>query len=388
MVSVLPNGEPVSSIAQLGFKNEIARNAVADGGERVVWSEESAHPHLYVRDMRLGKTLQVDTPEAGCKTCGAGAVGPVFQSASSDGSRVLFTDTQRLTSNAGAAGTRDLYECEVVEEAGGPACHLADLTPPGASGGNANVEGELPGVSEDGSWVYLVANGILGETAGEGARPGTCHEDTAGPGATCNLYVLHDGAGGWEAPRLVAVLSGEDWPDWSAGGGTLSELAARVSPDGQWLAFMSERSLTGYDNADANSGQPDEEVFLFDAQADGGAGRVVCASCNPSGARPVGVEYGHSGENMRLVGGAGGCSGNISGWLRMCRAGLLTGRWVRCMIRGSCRIRAACFLIVVMGSCRRTLMAMRMCMSGSLRVWGLVRWRLWGLWWGRVVVLG
>ena len=47
---------------------------------------------------------------------------------------------------------------------------------------------------------------------------------------------------------------------------------------------MSQQSLTGYDNRDANSGQPDEEVYLYDAQAN----RLVCASCNPTGARPVG----------------------------------------------------------------------------------------------------
>ena len=48
---------------------------------------------------------------------------------------------------------------------------------------------------------------------------------------------------------------------------------------------MSELSLTGYDNRDANGGRPDEEVYLFDALTD----RLICASCNPSGSRPVGV---------------------------------------------------------------------------------------------------
>ena len=48
---------------------------------------------------------------------------------------------------------------------------------------------------------------------------------------------------------------------------------------------MSERSLTGYDNQDAVSGEPDEEVYLYDAAAN----RLVCASCNPSGQRPHGL---------------------------------------------------------------------------------------------------
>jgi hypothetical protein len=78
------------------------------------------------------------------------------------------------------------------------------------------------------------------------------------------------------------VLSSEDAPDWKAEG------PARVSPNGQYLTFMSDRSLTGYDNRDASSSIPDEEVFLYDAAA----GRLVCASCDPTGARPEGIEYG------------------------------------------------------------------------------------------------
>jgi hypothetical protein len=49
---------------------------------------------------------------------------------------------------------------------------------------------------------------------------------------------------------------------------------------------MSTASLTGYDNRDALSGQPDAEVYLYDAVSRG----LVCASCNPTGARPTG-EY-------------------------------------------------------------------------------------------------
>jgi hypothetical protein len=59
---------------------------------------------------------------------------------------------------------------------------------------------------------------------------------------------------------------------------------ARVSPNGRWLAFLSAAELTGYDTHDAVSGQPDVEVYLYDAAS----GALVCASCNPTGARPVG----------------------------------------------------------------------------------------------------
>ena len=47
-------------------------------------------------------------------------------------------------------------------------------------------------------------------------------------------------------------------------------MTARVSPDGNYLAFMSDMSLTGYDNEDVSSKAPgerlDEEVYLYDAE--------------------------------------------------------------------------------------------------------------------------
>jgi hypothetical protein len=118
-------------------------------------------------------------------------------------------------------------------------------------------------------------------------------------------------------------LSSKDEPDWYTtqfGGSPLQEnIGSRVSPGGRYLAFMSERPLTGYDNTDAVSGQPDEEVYLYDAVTD----RLVCASCNPTGARPVGVldndklladEWGLWGENRGSGSPAHWLAGNIPGW--------------------------------------------------------------------------
>ena len=119
--------------------------------------------------------------------------------------------------------------------------------------------------------MYFLANGVLAH----GAIPGNC---VGGATDTCNLYVWHDGA-----TRLVAVLSSQDQFDWSGA----STATARVSPDGKWLAFMSQRELTGYDTRDAASNVPDQEVYLYDAD---GTGHLVCASCNPTGARPAGID--------------------------------------------------------------------------------------------------
>jgi hypothetical protein len=78
---------------------------------------------------------------------------------------------------------------------------------------------------------------------------------------------------------------------------------------------MSQHSLTGYDTRDAVTGRPDEEVYLYDA-SDGG--RLVCASCNPTGARPAGVEYATIDNGLvggdRVWGGNQGIAANIPGW--------------------------------------------------------------------------
>ena len=322
LVSVLPDHLPMptsgGSAPVLGYNNDIVRGAVSADGSHVVWSEKKSGGHLYVRDVELGETVQVDAVQEGAS--GAGFVEPVFQFASPDGSRVFFTDTQRLTSDSHANENEgvqrpDLYECEVFEnEAGGLACRLSDLTP-GSEAEPAAVQGDVIGASEDDSAVYFVADGVLAsntDSAGQQAVKGNCNGASSPPGALCNVYVDREGA-----IALVAVISGEDYPDWAGvSGGPLKGLTARVSPDGEWLAFMSSRSLTGYDNRDVAGGKPDEEVFLY--HASGAAGGLVCASCDPTGARPHGIEYAKLNDGL-----AGGdrvwpfstwIAANVPGW--------------------------------------------------------------------------
>jgi len=77
---------------------------------------------------------------------------------------------------------------------------------------------------------------------------------------------------------------------------------------------MSDRSLTGYDNRDAVSGETDEEVFLYDAHT----GRLACASCEPTGARPDGAfdSGGYPGllADHAGVWGSRWLAGSIPGW--------------------------------------------------------------------------
>ncbi len=300
LVSVLPDGQPLEGAGFLGTpafdengSSNSARNSISDGGARVVWGAEvEGASHLYMREnadrpqspVAGGEctvstdacTVQLDAVQGGSGS-GGGLGGPWFQAASGDGSEVLFTDRQHLTPDAGGeegqlTGEGDLYACEMIEVAGGLRCKLSDLTPL-SSGDGPGVQGIL-GASEDASYVYFVADGVLAQ----GAAPGSCDGEYEA-GQTCNLYVRHDGT-----TTFIAALSGEDLPDWAPP----SHSAARVSPNGEWLAFMSDREPTGYDNRDAITGAPDEEAYLYDART----GRLVCASCDPTGARPVGQEAG------------------------------------------------------------------------------------------------
>lgn len=62
---------------------------------------------------------------------------------------------------------------------------------------------------------------------------------------------------------------------------------ARLSADGS-LAFLSKAELTGYDNADANTGEPDSELYLYRPAQGGAPAELLCVSCNPTGERPEG----------------------------------------------------------------------------------------------------
>jgi hypothetical protein len=268
LVSVLPDGEPTTG--DLGSSGTSGRNAISHDGGRVVFTaSDQSKPssgHLFLRDVDAGETVQLDIPAPGAE---GGSGLPAFQIASGDDSRIFFTDTARLTPGStagnGPGGAPDLYMCEVHEVGGHLACALTDLTVDEHAGESASVSTFVIGASEDGSLVYFIAGGRLAPGAVSGAA---------------NLYVENTATA---QLTLVAKLTGDDSPDWGAGSFQL--LSSRVSPNGRYLAFMSDTSLTGYDNADARSGHADEEVFLYDDET----GRLVCASCNPTGARPDGL---------------------------------------------------------------------------------------------------
>jgi hypothetical protein len=266
--------------------------AAADGGAPA--EQQQGDTELYDR-IDATHTVEVSAPAPGaqpsrCETK-AGACDPQpaqFWAASADGSVVYFTSKAALTrdSYTGAEPENpgnDLYRYEVASGA------LTDLTPEAEEEpSGASVLGVV-GASEDGSYVYFVAEGDLAEGASAGSP---------------NLYVWHEAAEGGGVVRFIATLAApdedeqenieearlgaafpyqsdvEDWTSWP----TASQ--AYVTPDGSHLAFMSVMPLTGYENID-ESGKQVHEVYEYSAES----GQLVCASCDPNGARPLGSAF-------------------------------------------------------------------------------------------------
>jgi hypothetical protein len=261
LVNVLPGPGGEVGEAQAFGGGENARHAISDDGSRVFWTQGGTG-NLFMRDVPREETIQI----------GEGVT--EFEDASPDGSKVFFSGQMCEVKQNGVTGK---LEC------------------PATSLGTKIVD-----TSKDGSWVYFVANGAL--------APGGV------PGGD-NLYVRHDGL-----TRFIASVPDVDVNRLAVSGDDLARLMARVSPDGRWLAFVSQGELTGYDTRDALSGKPDEEVYLYDAEANGGAGRLVCASCNPTGARPVGTENSdeatlwNGASAWELAGSIGGIAASIPGW--------------------------------------------------------------------------
>jgi hypothetical protein len=245
LVSVLPGpgDEPTSGSLGDNGRNNVGGvllyptlHAVSDDGSRVVWAGVGG---LYSREMRKGETT---------------LIGPgLFQGASSDGSRVFYLNNG------------ELFVFDVLAKT------QVDL----------GAASSVVGANEEGTVVYDTSPAVLPGVTSNG------YGDAASNGAN-NLYMLHEtsqGSGSW-SPTFITSGAEEGTATGLINEAPFATREMRVSPNGDYLSFMSQQRLTTYDNRDANSGMPDEEVYLFDGRANS----LVCASCDPTGARPVG-EY-------------------------------------------------------------------------------------------------
>lgn len=309
LVGYLPNGEAATggseagsgSIAEFGGDVTDGRvaHAISSDGSRIVFeaAANGAEPYeagqsgmteVYDR-VEHDETVELSAPAPGAPS--APAAPAQFWAASSDGAQVFFTSSAELTreSNTDGGASEDLYEYDSEAPAGQ---RLRDLSVDGAEAAGARVLGVL-GASEDGEYVYFVAEGVLpGGTTVGGAGP------TSGEP---NLYMAH----GEEAPVFVATLSVADERDWAAdpsaepievnGEEKGGSLESYVAPDGRHVAFMSTQDLQtenfpdGYDNTDRITGDPDGEVYEYTAPGgEGAAGVLACASCETVAGAPTG----------------------------------------------------------------------------------------------------
>lgn len=289
------------------------RHVVSATGDAVVFTTKPTHPSARYESeaqvyVRLNPTAEQSALAGGecteaARACTVevsasqrsttdpnGEMPAQFQYASADGSEVFFTSAGKLTDNAttGIADEgSDLYRYEVANGT------LTDLTPDDESvdPDGAEVRGIL-GASEDGSYLYFAANGVLGDAATSGASRGNCTQGYRGSeAASCNLYVWHDdtisyitslGRGQEEGGSGNGTNTGDMW-DWAAGkvgsqAGSKPS-TARVTPDGRVLVFRSREQLTGYEN----DGVPEFYRYEF------GRPGVDCVTCAPSSARATGA---------------------------------------------------------------------------------------------------
>jgi len=275
LVSILPSGQanPNSSWAggsgvALPALNEYVQHgmvmldhAISDDGSRVFWTSNDDgffDGALYVRKNAEAAQSALNGSNE-CTEAAKACTLPVsldsharFWGASADGSKALFT--------AGQMGSGEV------------SLALFDVD----SGATTPIAGKVVGVAgaaDDLSRFYFVSRESLAAGATAGGQNLYLYEE----GELTFVAALSTGDIGQEGEHAVINLV-SPFP---------RDRTSKVSPDGSRLAFMSNQSLTGYDNTDQVSGKADFEVFVFDA----GTKQLTCVSCNPSGARPVGGHY-------------------------------------------------------------------------------------------------
>jgi hypothetical protein len=329
LVNVLPDGEAAPSATFGGRSPEEEEafrkqpdldNVISSDGSRIFWTDLEPGPdmgHIFVREndtqpqSPLGSKEECLVPADACTVAVSLGAGQ-YWTASKDSRYVIYSEGERLLRFDLDSGARE----ELV-------------------GAGTGLDGVV-GVSDDGSYVYFVASGVLANNENsekEEAKARTCvplpaqeqeiSREFYGEGSIneeeftklhknlekeegeeeegliplktgCNLYLVQAG----KPAEFIATLSPGDnrlpggslnqepYGDWQADMGART---AEVSPDGRHLVFQSRHRLTGYDNhffQSLNGGdvalKPEVEVFVYDKDSQ----QLSCASCDPNGTPP------------------------------------------------------------------------------------------------------
>ncbi len=167
-----------------------------------------------------------------------------YEGGAVDGSRVFFTTSQQLV-NGDVDQTNDLYACDIPAGTPVPVGSTnpcASLTRVSGPASDAQV-GRVVSVSEDGSRVYFVAQGVLAGNlgvGGVGARRGAQ-----------NLYVWDrdEGHPAGQTRYVAGLAAGDD-------------LTAQMTPNGRYLLLVTANSLVA---ADSDGIPGARDVYRYDA---------------------------------------------------------------------------------------------------------------------------
>jgi hypothetical protein len=247
LAGILPNGTVPPGGAAQAFPSSEQNEDVSSDGSRILFVspiDGSAARQLY---MRKNATSTVWVSESEASAPSPQPQEAVFQAASSDGTKILFTSVDRLTDSDPGGGQLGLY---LYTDGPEPAAE-SNLTFIARIGdaSHVNRRGLVVGMSQDGSHIYF-----------------TSEQDE--PGLPSGTYL-------WDSGTIHEVAPGSI---------SQQQQQPRVSSDGQRLAFMSTNQLTSQPTGDHPETpyvvDPFAAMYFYEETA----GSLKCVSCLPSGA--------------------------------------------------------------------------------------------------------
>lgn len=279
LAGILPDSEcgappcvAPSSAAGLGHRTpnpHTFQHEISDDGSRIFFTSpvgDSAGPtgssQLYMR-INGATTVRINASEKAVPEPTPGQA--EFETATPDGSTVIFSSHEQLTNTPGGG----IYAYDTS---------LPDADPHNLTliSGLGNPAGGTVGLSSDASRIYFVTSEVTPEV------PPSAHGN--------NLFLWESGV-----LRYIGSFSGDEAGQNAEGNAVTrnyvtGKLLSRVSPNGRYLVFRAAdgAGFTGADHGssclDFEDSKPScNEVYFYDAEANGGSGQLSCASCPPDG---------------------------------------------------------------------------------------------------------
>ena len=299
LAGILPDGEPAEASiagrgAGVGGEATWTSHTISEDGSRVVFvvPRSEVAGDLYMR-IDGTSTIRLNVSERS-ELDPNGEQPAEYAASTPDDTKVLFLSTQALTDDALVdAGEKKLYMYNLDAPEGKRLTLISVDREPATEHGGYNLATGVAALSNNGEYVYFTGNNSL--------LPGI--PTVPNPGV--ELYVWHGGVVRAVAPREdpAASFRGQAWGDGTLVYGNM----LRVSSDGKTIAFLSNDLTTaqraGYNNISEgchqgecrrrangalichafSDGERCSEFYLYSYDTE----KLTCASCDPSGARPV-----------------------------------------------------------------------------------------------------